>query len=123
MEELFVPYDLALILKDKGFNKKCFGIHETFEDGDIFSLLPMPQSVDELPWYKHPAPLYQQVVDWFREKYEIDIVISQDGDVFGEYAYRIYESRYPHTRLGGDGGNWGYYKAFYKAIEYVLNLI
>lgn len=58
MRHLFVPYEIALQLKEKGFNEDCFGCYykdKTFAyhpDSDVY--------VD--------APLYQQVIDWFREK-------------------------------------------------------
>lgn len=71
MKHLFVPYSLALLAKERGFPQytgSCLGAWE-LKDG--------------VEWFytgSHPvgllaAPLYQQLVDWFREKHEIHIAI------------------------------------------------
>lgn len=64
MEKEFVPYELAVKLKELGFDEPCFG---GWDNGN--------------KWYYHPdsdimvdAPLWQQAFDWFREKgYYINI--------------------------------------------------
>lgn len=69
MKHLFVPYELALIAKEKGFNEECFGFHETkstitFFDTEYGSIKE-PKEKDGL---SINAPLYQQLIDWFRDK-------------------------------------------------------
>lgn len=69
MKYLFVPYQLAILAKEKGFKEPCFGIFfSDLENGWQFGFSP-----------HHPnatgtcmSPLYQQLVDWFREKHKVD---------------------------------------------------
>ncbi len=75
MKHLFVPYEIALQLKEKGFDEPCFGIW--MERGAIFDILYVARQEDA--WMANEnngilAPLYQQVIDWFREKHSIDIL-------------------------------------------------
>jgi hypothetical protein len=64
----FIPYEQALELKELGFDEKCLAYYNI---DPIFSkpFILIEESFD----YKWclPAPLYQQVFRWFREKYEL----------------------------------------------------
>lgn len=87
MKHLFVPYAIALILKEKGFNQGCFAAFQlTFEENEepfeIVEIVP-------LKWYDNnnhrlpsrficTAPLYQQVIDWLWDNHQILI-----------YPYRV----------------------------------
>ncbi len=72
MEKEFVPYELALRLKELGFDEPCFGYYiETSEwipasysrEGIVY-----PSNSDLLPeWVA--APTFSQCFRWFREKY------------------------------------------------------
>ena len=70
MKHLFVPYILALLAKEKGFNEDClmFYYHQELNSDNIFKQYP-EHCVD--------APLYQQLIDWFRGKHNIIITIQQ----------------------------------------------
>ena len=69
MKEQFVTYEIALKLKELGFDEPCFGY--------------FPPLKKELTiWYNSEitnngefilAPLWQQVIDWLRLKHLIDI--------------------------------------------------
>ena len=84
MEKEFVTYEIALGLKELGFDEECFAIffRTILNNGRTVNYI----SDDwESPFYKNrtnsesnsvdivSAPLWQQVVDWFREKHEISI--------------------------------------------------
>lgn len=58
MEKEFVPYDLALVLKELGFDEKClsYPMSNTDASGRTWTSVIV-------------APLYQQAFRWFREKY------------------------------------------------------
>ena len=64
MNREFVPYELALKLKQLGFDEPCIATHGYLElyintdDGHI------------------KAPLYQQAFRWFREKYKLSGLIE-----------------------------------------------
>ena len=69
MKHLFVPYELAVKLKEKGFNETTLTYYK--EDGSFQNNIVCTTEVTfwNLPNCKEiSAPLYQQVVDWFRDK-------------------------------------------------------
>jgi len=72
IERLFVPYEIALDLKELGFDEPCLGGYIRFRGSGTF----------ELAFYKYrnvdfnttsniyvSAPTYSQAFTWFREKY------------------------------------------------------
>ena len=69
MKNEFTPYDIALALKELGFNEECLG---WFRDKVI--LYGEKDGYDEV--YGLKAPLYQQAFGWFREKYHLHIPIT-----------------------------------------------
>jgi len=92
MEKEFVPYELAVKLKELGFNEPCFGFY--LEDytwtpasysrkGTIY-----PSNTDLLPEWS-AAPLYQQAFRWFREKHGLVGIVK-----FGtnDFTYNIYNT-------------------------------
>jgi hypothetical protein len=81
MNKEFVPYEIALALKELGFNEPCFawygptGIFNDWESTDTI------------------APLYQQAFRWFREKYGLHTLFQRDwdGDVVLGFSYQLDE--------------------------------
>jgi|LakMenEpi03Aug12_release.lakeMendotaPanAssembly.Ray.scaffolds.fasta_scaffold00102_17 hypothetical protein len=61
MESLFVPYEIALALKELGFDEPCMG----YRDGGGFLM------IKEMPHCVISAPTYQQAFRWFRQKYDL----------------------------------------------------
>lgn len=111
LEHLFVPYEIALKLKEKGFKETCFGLYD-----DIKVLHTNKKYVfveDELNII---APLYQQVVDWFREKHKINFNVIGG---FHDFSISI--------KLTGTVESKSFYGSYYevlkKAIEEALKLI
>ena len=85
MKSQFVTYEIAKSLKELEFDEPCLAGYENFDCG-IQLHIPAGKhsSVSKIPFYKNyskqnthivKAPLWQQVIDWFREKYEVDINI------------------------------------------------
>lgn len=73
MQYLFVPYHIALALKEKGFDESCLSHY-----GNNKWLEPMQYSdscknsvLSKLNWTA--APLYQQVQEWLLEKHKINV--------------------------------------------------
>jgi hypothetical protein len=88
MINLFLPYELALELKNLGFNEPCLF------DYNRFNTEHLNDSYFEYANYNTSekmvsAPLFQQVFKWFREKYNLDA--SMSVNVWGEKqtSYRI----------------------------------
>ena len=97
MEKEFVPYEIALELKQLGFNEPCFGY---YVDGELRGInLGMEELGGVEPYYQRfgfhtlsnhdidnpnkivvTAPTYSQAFRWFREKYNL----------FGQVNIRTY---------------------------------
>jgi hypothetical protein len=98
MEKEFVTYELALGLKQLGFNEPCFGYY--LEDGTWTPAsyseegTAYPSNTDLLPEWS-AAPLYQQAFRWFREKYELFHSINYQDDNSGPgcFDYEICDKR------------------------------
>ena len=74
----FIPYELALELKNLGFNEECFAFYGLSRDDYKTIRLSIFQNLktDYLSDVHHldvtcDAPLYQQAFDFFREKYNM----------------------------------------------------
>ena len=83
MQKEFVEYELALRLKELGFNEPCFGMYCE----DRFHLL-YPNSYKDIPdnvYREVDAPLYQQAFRWFREKGFLIDFTSHDKDTHDFY--------------------------------------
>ena len=117
MKHLFVPYELAVKLKEKGFNEPCFAVYNNLRNGHI-DLLSKRYGKNEMISLV-AAPLYQQVVDWLREKYSLCVWVNKQWA--GEINYIGYvEGMYPIEKES-DGNT--YYEALTKVIKKVLKLI
>lgn len=136
MKHLFVSYELAIKLKEKGFDEPCFMYENDSErslynyEYDIF--LNDKQNLSSFI----KIPLYQQVVDWFREKHNIHININPQADSTkdsgfkpnGKYCGTIDDVTIGKEMFNTDtiqlipvGDN--YYSALNNAIEEALKLI
>ena len=72
IEEQFVPYEIALKLKELGFTEVCLACYKDTEGTQkIF-----PYVTKEPSNSLCSAPLWQQVFDWFRERY------NHSGEVY-----------------------------------------
>lgn len=101
MKNQFVPYELAVKLKELGFAERCIAYYSA--DKQQLSLI---QGYNSLMFadYVHisntikaiPAPLWQQAFDWFRvEKDLLNHLTThlntwgEDGSLEESYGYRI----------------------------------
>jgi len=118
MKHLFVPYELALKLRNtKQFEEKCLAY---YHDISYELTIGVYKNSD---FYKCvAAPLFQQVVDWFREKHGLVIVISPEFDKWDGTIYKDNEMSPMGFLLSINPCNT-YYEALTKAIEEVLTHI
>ena len=101
MKEQFVTYEIALALKELGFDEECFAIfyQEKFMNGHIepyvWNLVNSIKtnsdcnSIDIVT-----APLWQQIIDWFDNKNIIIGIDINPGTLF--YRVHLYK-RYYHN--------------------------
>ena len=87
----FIPYELALELKNLGFNEECFAFYGLSRDDYKTIRLSIFQNLktDYLSDVHHldvtcDAPLFQQAFRFFREKYKLLSFVDIDS------SYRIY---------------------------------
>jgi hypothetical protein len=85
MTKEFVPYELALKLKQLGFDEECLGFYERNQELIIQECLITDFHSDSLQCV---APLFQQAFRWFREKYGLqhDITLTADKELTGFYV-------------------------------------
>ena len=78
MKELFCTYEIAMKLKELGFNKGCLDIYYDNGDEDSESnwklLLEKPKkSFKNDKEFEIAAPLWQQAIDFLRDEYNLSI--------------------------------------------------
>jgi hypothetical protein len=115
MKYLFIPYELAVIAKEKGFKDRCFGYyeHKTKElNYQFVSVYPFDNAPVHLP-----SPIYQQIIDWLREKHSIVIYTTYFNNSMGEW----WDWRIAYT--GKYGTETKYYDALNSAIKESFSLI
>lgn len=122
MKELFLPYELAVIAKEKVFNEKCLGYYDTG------CQLIIAKSKDHKQYYQQRclAPLYQQIIDWFRDKHKIHISIraNTNGVEFTSYEFTIFRvHRQTANQFVTIGNGKDYYLLLNKAIEEAFKII
>lgn len=119
MENLFVSYEIAKQLKEKGFNEPCLGYYNDHLNSPKLRIRQTEgnQYFDQL----YLAPIYQQVVDWFREKHNLHVDSYFDSFYNGYYMARVCKKDgiAHYSRIESKD----YYKTLNKAIEEALKLI
>ena len=85
MKKQFVTYEIALKLKELGFDEECCGAYMIRTNGDkAFSQIHfMKPNYSKWDVY---APLWQQIIDWFRETHRYFIYITHRE---GKYGWKI----------------------------------
>ena len=137
MKEQFVSYEIALKLKKLGFDESCFAYYKPYYEKDVEGkdvitypmLCSFMQTIDEeLKTFKYSeldsdswddyllAPLWQQVIDWFREVKNINVEVWYDNtqDDGFPWLYEIYIDNKEHQHDGS------YYDSFYEVREQAI---
>lgn len=143
MKHLFIPYELSLLAKEKEFDEPCLAYYDCYNGGSHFFLNEKAVSQDYVDYITGGtdtavlAPLYQQIIDWFREKHSIDIDlwtlrktwsftlsdISEKGWTKKDKENKNVDRLYPRA-LSDDCKDFDlYYEALNKAIEEAFKLI
>lgn len=126
MKHLFVPYELALKLKEKEFNEECMAGYECAltskkdpQDGysgahgwkkgecnfstDYFKNRSEADTSNK-NWLIVSAPRYQQVIDWFETEHKIHICYYLTASLYWEYRIVI-----DFTKTHKGYGNFNYF--------------
>lgn len=94
MQEQFVPYGLAVRLKEINFHENCMAYF--FKGGKINNYFNKYYNNNKLaviqPFAFHcTAPLWQQAFDWFRKNYNLEVILSPDSINLPEKYLREYK--------------------------------
>ena len=117
MKDLFVPYEIALLAKENGFDDECF--EWWYSPTQRASDLIFRQYKGDKAFCD--APLYQQLTDWFREKHDLHISINYIDDIicFNSEVTNIKSN----TVLDGGYNSVDYHQALNSAIKEAFKLI
>ena len=121
MKHLFVPYEIAKKLKEKGFDEPCLmGFYQITGIGVV---LIEHYKVDDKDILMCDAPLYQQAVDWFREKHNLILSYCRDGGYYFFTIQDLYDEDDQGAIDTGQGASDSeYYIAFTNTIIEALKL-
>lgn len=132
MKHLFVPYEIALQLKEKGFNESCFGYYYPNVPNELYHAKfdvttgPILLKKEDFVYY---APLYQQVIDWFIKEHKITIDTSadecNDGDSGDGPMFEYFIKDWKNLKMYSSKSiqYLSRKEAYNKAIEEALKLI
>jgi hypothetical protein len=117
MKNEFVPYELALRMKQLGFNEPCFMYWWKGENDYILTDL-----IDDEPRTNDSkAPLFQQAFRWFREKHNIFPEILTDCTTEPKFCYTYNRFFGNANDLSSEEWWWenriGEYSLLYKTYE------
>lgn len=125
MKHLFVPYEIALKLKELGFGGPCLGYYP-YGSKDVHVVMYLNSSEwKDRDFPMTAAPLYQQVVDWFWEKHHIHIVAELGLNPVNFYpVVKCVDGKGWHS-FGHDITKWKptIQEALTEGINYALKLI
>jgi hypothetical protein len=114
MEKEFIPYELAVALKELEFDEPCFAKYTVIPEDEINWFTIPEQGITNKTTFGSSknynsksfeeegtisAPLYQQAFRFFREKYELDcsfedeIVFDDDENEIELWNFFIYKSK------------------------------
>lgn len=115
MSKEFIPYELALAMKELGFDGDCLGYY------NIDPQLKNP-AFNMVKPFEHewclPAPLYQQAFGWFREEYELYGSVGYNDDLKSEWGGSV--KGYYETWGKYDLGFTGWFKTYQEAQDACL---
>lgn len=122
MNKEFIPYELALELKELGFDEPCFGNYKkTHKELEKSFYCHNSDYVDYNEAYI-AAPLYQQAFRWFREKQyysEITTECTQADGSIG-FSWRIWKPWLIEEWSPENGNDEWSYKTYEEAEQACL---
>jgi len=109
MRKQFVTYEIALKLKELGFNEECLLVYNSYKVLKHIISGTNPDIDDYISFNKYddrlPAPLWQQAIEWFREKHSLHISIYPvlnhwEGDVRDcNLSNKVHTTKHNHEML------------------------
>ena len=121
--EDYVSFEVAKMLKEKGFNENCYASYNG--NGKLYKF---DEEVDDNTPYWSNAPTLQMAMKWLREVHNIFICINMVGngdDSYVLFTYNIYQNKNYKLIFGSNIPKYNSYEeAVEEALKYCLeNLI
>jgi hypothetical protein len=128
MEKEFVPYELAVKLKELGFNESQLGFSYMKFQCEGTPNAYIERVVPNYLYNAHgllcTAPLWQQAFDWFRESHKLvgSISLSRYKDKYSSETYGYHISNYNYVAI-----TYNHYETYQEArkacLEKLIELI
>jgi len=116
MEKEFVSYEIALKLKELGFDEPCFtyyhNINGNIRTGIVVSIHNAWTYAGTKKIETTLAPLYQQAFKWIRKKHNIDISINTIYSKYNENTIKQYSGVIDNKTMYT---NVGFYETYEEA--------
>lgn len=133
IKEAYVSFEVAKLLKEKGFNEKCRGgYHYEFDDNDNSIIMfeqwtAQPYNNDFMDeGFSCSAPTHQMAMAWLREIHHYYIQIMLDswacGDHLGYYVV-IQKTDSDFEMMLQDAVNEVFYQTYEEAVEAALKYV
>jgi hypothetical protein len=126
IKEAYVSFEVAKLLKEKGFNEPCLSYFWGEENNKEISYTDFQFTNKQLYSDQILRPTHQMACAWLREEHHIFIEIGTSVDLNGNYhfGYTILDNKCKYLTRGYTDFNFNYEDAVEAALEYtVKNLI
>ena len=113
IENEFVDYNTTLALKKLGFDEPCILLYRGLDTQPVCQMgydfkTEKNSNYDNATNYWLTVPLFSQVFNWFREKYDLDSSIALVANGYGFYIHK-------NRRYTNKGENYGMYITYKEA--------
>ena len=125
IEESYVSFDTAKMLKEAGFDVPCRGIYRAYRIGtSVFHEYDRKSAKDDLCWnstdgfqYEYLAPTQALAAKWLREAHHINVYACFDYEKFDERKWFFTRE---HTMVNDDSAVYcsiTNYNSYEEALE------
>ena len=121
MEKEFVTYEIALALKELGFDEECLGWYNPKKFVFAVELGFVKNSENWLLLNQCTVPLWQQAFRWFRDKHNLDSWIYCSDESKGYFAIILKHKRFVSYNEQFDTYEEAELACLIKLIEIVKN--
>ena len=128
IDKEFVPYELALELKQLGFDEPCFKYIYTGDTGNNVNI-PCEVTPSSAKNYNEDdlsvsTPTFSQAFRWFRENYNIPSKIESTFEHETPKQYHYFYQVVTDDYVGGDGVmfNWTYEEAELACLKALIEI-
>ena len=109
MEREFVPYELAVKLKELGFDEQCLGYYSDTE------LVYNSHTNNEMQRFRYAAATFSQAFRWFRDTHKMFHEIQIDRTTQPKFCYAVFHYEHYGNYEGIGIEDWSLYRTYEEA--------